>query len=106
MAEMVLGYIPCRDGMEAKKIAKSLLEKKLIACANIIPSINSCYNWKGKMCEETEALLLIKTAEEKKNKVTEEVKKQHSYKVPCIGFLKFDEINKEYEEWLKKELSG
>ncbi len=102
MSEIVLGYIPCKNKKEAEKIAKNLVEKRLIACSNIIPSISSCYKIEGKICNETESLLLIKTAKTKKKIVSNEIKKMHSYKLPCIGFLKFDDLNKEYELWVKQ----
>jgi uncharacterized protein involved in tolerance to divalent cations len=102
MTEIVLGYIPCKNKREAEEIANVLVGKRMIACANIIPSISSCYKWKGKTCNETETLLLIKTVTSKKTIVSNEVKKLHSYKMPCIGFLKFEDINKEYELWVKK----
>ncbi len=104
MASVILGYIPCKNKKEAKKISQILLEKKLIACSNIIPAIESCYEWKGKICNETESLLLIKTIESKKNLVKAVIKKNHSYSLPCIAFIKFNEINKEYELWVKKQV--
>jgi len=102
MSEIVLGYIPCKNKKEAEKIVKVLVEKRLIACGNIIPSISSCYKWEGKICNETESLLLVKTIKTKKKLVSEQVKKMHSHKLPCIAFIKFDEINKEYEIWVKQ----
>lgn len=102
MSEIVLGYIPCKNKKEAEKIAEHLVEKKMIGCANIIPSISSCYKTKGKICSETESLLLIKLIKTKKKIVSNEIKKMHSYKIPCIGFLKFDDLNKEFESWVKQ----
>ncbi|MFH1695989.1 MAG: divalent-cation tolerance protein CutA [Candidatus Micrarchaeota archaeon] len=99
---MFLGYVPCKNKKEAEKIGKTLVEKRMIACANIIPSISSCYKWKGKICNTTETLLLIKTVKSKKKIITNEVKRMHSYKTPCIGFLEFKDINKGYEIWVKK----
>ena len=91
-------YIPCPSKEEAEKIAKELLQKKLIACANIFP-ISSLYLWKGKIEERNEFVLLVKTNKE----VEEEVKKLHSYENPCIGKIPI-EFNKEYSNWLQSEL--
>jgi periplasmic divalent cation tolerance protein len=97
---MSLIYITCKDEKEAKKIAKHLLEKKLIACANFFP-INSMYWWEGKIQDDKEFLLLVKTAEKNYEKVKKEVESIHSYDVPCI--LKIDtEGNKEYMDWVDK----
>ena len=95
-------YITNPTKEEASKVAKHLLEKKLIACANIYP-INSIYWWKGKITEETEVVLIAKTLESNFEKVKSEVEKIHSYKVPCIIKIPVSS-NKKYFDWLKGEL--
>lgn len=100
---MILVYITCKDKEEAKKISKHLLEKRLIACANIHP-IESLYWWEGKIQEDSEVVVIAKTKEENYNKVKNEVKKIHSYEVPCILKIKA-EANEEYDKWIKKETS-
>jgi len=97
---MTSGSLP-----EAKKIAKALLEKRLIACGNIVPEIVSIYWWKGKIQEQTECLLLAKTIKKLIPKVIAEVEKIHSYEVPCIEFIKINAQNKEFRQWAEKELS-
>ena len=95
-------YITNENEIEAKKIAKHLLEKRLVACANIFP-INSMYWWNGKIEDAKEIVLIVKTAKENYSKVKAEVKKIHPYKIPCI--IKIDvEANEEFEGWLKGEL--
>ena len=99
---MILAYITSKDKEEAKSIAKHLLEKKLIACANIFP-IESLYWWKNNIEEEDEFVLIAKTLKEKFNEVKEEVKRIHSYSTPCI--LKIEtEANLEFLEWVKGEV--
>ena len=95
-------YITNPNEEEAKKIAKMLLDKKLIACANIFP-INSLYNWQGKFCDEKEFVLIGKTIENKFIKIKDEVEKTHSYKCPCIIKLPI-EVNEKYGEWLMGEI--
>ena len=100
---MALVYITCKDEKEAKKIAKHLLVKKLIACANFFP-INSMYWWKGKIEDGKEFLMLAKTSDANFEKVKKEVTKIHSYDIPCI--LKIDtEVNKEYMDWVDRVIS-
>ncbi len=97
---MIMIYITCKDVKEAKRITHHLLKKKLIACANIIPRINSIYPWKGKMIDDKETVLIVKTENKYYNKVKDEVRKIHSYTVPCI--MKIDvKVNKDYEKWLR-----
>ena len=99
---MTLAYIVCKDAVEAEKISLHLLKKRLIACANIFP-IRSMYWWKGKMMNEAENVIIAKTNEGNFNKVVNEVKKIHSYEIPCI--LRIDSsANKEFEKWADKEM--
>jgi periplasmic divalent cation tolerance protein len=99
---IVFIYITNPTKTIAKKIAKHLLKKRLIACANIFP-INSLYWWGGKICDEKEFVLIAKTAEEKFEEVKEEVEKMHPYSVPCITKI-LVEPNKKYLNWLIKEV--
>lgn len=98
---MISVYITCRDEKEAVRISKYLLKKRLIACSNTFP-IKSMYWWKKKIVADNEIVMLAKTTDKNYEKIKKEVKKLHSYDIPCI--LKFNaEANKEYEEWVKKE---
>lgn len=99
---MTLAYIICKDAVEAEKISLRLLKKKLIACANIFP-IRGMYRWKGKILNEAENVVIAKTNEKNFDKVVSEVKKIHSYQIPCI--LRIEAIaNKDYEKWADKEM--
>jgi len=99
---MILIYITISSEEEAKKIARHLLEEKLIACANIFP-IQSMYNWKGKMADEKEIVVLGKTKAENYEKIVSEVEKIHSYDIPCILKIPM-ESNQKYEDWLSGEM--
>lgn len=96
-------YTTAKNLTEAKKISKHLLQNKLIACANIFP-ITSMYNWKNKIKEENEFVLLLKTKTKNYKKIEEEIKKIHSYDLPAIYSWKADEVSKEYDDWVNKEL--
>jgi len=99
---MTLIYITCKDEEEAVKISKHLLEKRLIACSNMYP-VRSMYRWQGKIQDEKEFVMMAKTKEKNYGKIKEEVKKIHSYDVPCI--LKIDaEANESYNKWVNDEV--
>ena len=99
---MTLIYITCKDEKEAVKISKRLLEKRLIACSNMHP-IRSMYWWKGRIADDKEIVIMAKTKEKNYQKKKDEVKKLHSYDVPCI--LKIDaQANESYENWVNKEV--
>jgi periplasmic divalent cation tolerance protein len=96
-------YITCRDSAEAERIGKALVEKRLAACVNIIPETTSLYRWEGKIQEERESLLLVKTRTSLTGKITKIVKSLHSYSTPCIISLPITKGDKDYLEWIEKE---
>ena len=98
---MTLVYVTCKDKKEAEKISSHLLGKKLIACANIFP-IKSMYWWNKKIVRDTEYAIIAKTSGKNFKKAEAEIKKIHSYKIPCILEINAA-ANKEYEEWVDKE---
>jgi len=98
----LLYFATCANAAEARKIAKVLLEKKLVACANIVPKIESHYWWKGKLEKANETLLILKTKKELQKQVEKEIKSIHSYKLPVMDFFE-TKMNKEAEKWLEKE---
>jgi len=97
---MISVYITCKDEKQAVKISEHLLKKRLIACSNMFP-IRSMYWWKENITNDKEIVMLAKAPDKNYEKIKNEVKKLHSYDIPCI--LKFDiEANKEYIEWVKE----
>ena len=76
-------YFTCSTREEAHTIARTLVETRFIACANIFP-IFSVYTWKGKTEESEEYAALLKTEKRKVPRTIEEVKRLHSYEVPDI----------------------
>ncbi len=101
--DLVNGLITCKNKKEAEKIANALLEKKLIACANIVGKIDSVYQWNGKIEKSKEALLLLKTRKNFAKKIISETGKIHSYKVPCIEFIEVSKANKGFQKWVESE---
>lgn len=99
---MALVYITCKDKKEAEKISLHLLKKRIIACANIFP-IKSMYWWKNKIADYNEYAIIAKTNNKIIKKLENEVKKIHSYQIPCILRINAT-ANKEYEKWSSKEL--
>ncbi|HLC74255.1 MAG TPA: divalent-cation tolerance protein CutA [Candidatus Nanoarchaeia archaeon] len=95
-------YITCKDKKEARKIAKLLLEKKLIVCANLFP-IESHFWWHGKLEEAAEYAILAKTKDSLLDAIKELVHHAHSYEVPVITAWK-ELSNSAAEKWLESEL--
>ncbi len=94
--------VTCSSSREAKKIAGSLLDKRLVACANIIPGIGSRFWWKGKIESAREVLVMMKTKKENFKKIENEVKKLHSYEVPEIIAIPVIMGSKQYLDWINE----
>jgi len=103
MTDFIVTYVTVSSMEEAKKISYALVESKLAACANIVPSITSVYTWQGKICEDQECLLIIKTRKELFPTLREKVKSLHSYTVPEIIALPILEGSKSYLDWIREE---
>lgn len=101
-ANFIFIYITNSNKKEAKKIARHLLEKKLIACGNIF-AIESLYWWEKKIADEKEFVLIAKTIKSNYTKVKKEVEKIHPYSIPCIIKIPVSS-NIEYFDWLAKNM--
>jgi len=97
----ILIYMTAKDRDEAKKIAAALLEKKLIACANIIEGATSMYEWKGELCEESEAVVVMKSRKELFEEVKSTVLSLHSYEVPALVGIKIEVGHEPFLAWIR-----
>jgi len=97
-------YVTAGDEEEAKKLARELLESKLVACVNMFP-IKSMYWWEGKIEEEKEVGMILKTKAERFKELRERIKETHSYETPCICAFAVDDGLKEYFDWIESSLS-
>ena len=90
---------------EAPAIARALVERRLAACANIIPSIRSIYSWKGEICDDEEALLVIKTRRALFDALRAAVVELHSYEVAEVIALPIVAGNPPYVAWIDEMTS-
>lgn len=98
---MILIYSTFPDLQSAKSAADSLLQERLIACANIQSPSQSMYWWEGKIESTTEITVWFKLPLENKTKTEQRLRELHPYDIPCIIALKPDSANLDYLEWLK-----
>ena len=96
-------YITASDKDEAVAIGKALVTDRLAACANVFDGVRSLYQWEGKVQDDQEAVLTLKTRAELVDAVTNRVKELHSYDVPCIVSWPIQDGNSEYLNWLHAE---
>lgn len=97
-------YVTAVSMDEAEQIARSLVEKKLCACVDILGEISSIYNWKGKVQNEREVAFLVKTMDTKSKALLAEIKRLHSHEIPCIISLDSGEGYLPYLGWIKESL--
>ena len=89
---------------DAEKIASALVEKRLAACVNILGNCQSIYRWDGKITADTEALLIIKTSEDKVDRLREELVDLHPYDVPEVLALAVDSGHIPYIDWIQSSV--
>ena len=92
-----------KNKKEAINIAKHLVQEKLIACCNIIPSVISIYEWKNDLQKDEEVLMVMKTETELYNRLEERIKKLHSYEVPEIICIPIINGSSKYLEWIDEQ---
>ncbi len=106
MSDTVVILVTTPSIDEARKIGNALVEEKLIACANIIPQVESIFYWQDKVCNEKEALMVIKTRKKLIEKIIKRVKALHSYTVPEVIALPIIKGSKDYIKWVKEVTKG
>ena len=92
--------ITAKNRQEAKKIARGLLEARLIACANIMDGVESTFWWQGKIDTSKEVLLVLKTRKTLFKKILALVKSLHSYQTPEIIALPIVQGSEDYLKWV------
>ncbi len=98
---VILVTAPTRE--EAQKIAHLLLERRKVACVNIVPMVDSIFWWQGQLDSAQEALLLMKTRVALIEGVVELVKQVHSYSTPEVIALPILSGNADYLKWVQEE---
>jgi periplasmic divalent cation tolerance protein len=100
MTDKLLVLTTAGSQSEARKIAQTLVERRLAACVNIVPRVQSIYKWEGKVEEAEEYLLLIKTVKLREEQVRAAIRELHSYELPeCIA-IPIESGSAEYLKWL------
>ena len=103
MSEIVV-FSTATSADEAERIATVLVEDQLAACVNILPQIRSVYFWESELRRDSEALMIVKSVEEKLPELTERIRSLHSYSTPEIIALEIRGGSSEYLHWLRETL--
>ena len=100
MTDKRLVLTTCGSAEEARRIAQELIERRLAACVNIVPQIESVYRWQGEVESATEWLLIIKTTAEAFDKLRDAIEKLHAYEVPECIELAIEDGSGTYLDWI------
>ncbi len=100
---IVMSTVPNEE--VGKRIATVLLEKKLVPCVNMVPNVRSIYTWKGKINDEAELIIIMKTRASLFERIKDEIKANHPYKCPEILALPVLAGNQPYLDWIAENTS-
>jgi periplasmic divalent cation tolerance protein len=100
-AQLVFTTLPTSDA--AVTLARTLVEERLAACANILPAVRSIYRWQGKLQDENEVLLLLKTRSDQLERLKARILELHPYEVPEMLAVPVEAGYSGYLEWIAAE---
>lgn len=106
MTATVIVFITTPNEDESVKIAHALVSERLTGCVNIIKGVRSIYSWQGKIEDEAEVLMVLKTQEGLFDKLLKRVKELHSYTVPEVIAVPIIQGSEDYLKWLKEVTEG
>lgn len=95
-----VSFVTINDEAKAVDLATKLVESKLAACVNIIPKVRSIYQWQGKIENDNEIILMIKSRQTKLPQLTDFVRSNHPYEVCEVISLPIQHGNQPYLDWI------
>lgn len=90
---------------EAISVARSLLEHKLVACANIDENVTALFRWEGLLQQEAEVVVIAKTSKKKLEPAMAHIKSLHSYQVPSIVAWQAGAADADFAAWVAAEVA-
>jgi len=99
-------YITCPNIETARKMANGIIHNKLAACVNILPEVESVYSWEGKIENEKETVLFVKSTVDKSEELKKYVRENHPYDEPAFLALEVDEnaSSGNFISWIKNQV--
>ena len=96
-------YVTAADREAALKLARTLVNQRLVACANVFDGATSVYWWDGKVNEGPEVVMVAKTRSDLTSAVIARIKELHEYSRPCVVALQIREGNPAFLDWISRE---
>jgi periplasmic divalent cation tolerance protein len=106
MERAVFVYTTYPSIVEAEAAGRTLVERRLCACVNILPGMVSLYWWQGKIDRGDEVVMIIKTRASLAEAVRAAVRQMHSYTTPAILVLPVESVDPDYHAWIVAETQG
>jgi periplasmic divalent cation tolerance protein len=103
IVSQTLIYVTTGNRKEAKTLAHELIRTRLAACANILEKTTSIFFWEGKICENEEVSIILKTREDLVEELIKKIKNFHSFDCPCIIALPICGGNTDFLNWINDE---
>ena len=91
---------------EANKLGRTLVEERLVACATLLPVVQSIYHWDDQIQSAPETMVLLKTTADKLEALEARLRELHTYHVPEFLVLPVEYGSKSYTEWMLASLAG
>lgn len=102
----ILGITTFPDLETGRQIARTLVQERLVACVNLLPSVSSIYRWEGKVEEGNEVQGIIKTSEDRIADLMELFLELHPYDVPELVFTPVVAGTSDYLDWVVESTRG
>jgi len=103
MERAVLVYTTWPSIVEAEAAGRTIVERRLASCVNILPGMVSHYWWEGKIERAEEVVMLVKTRAGLAEPVRAAVKELHTYTTPAVMVLAVESLDPDYHRWIVKE---
>ena len=103
MTDVLVVLVTAPTPERAAELARTLVEERLAACGNVVPAIRSIYRWEGKVVDEPEALLVLKTTRARLDALRDRVLALHPYQVPEVLALSVEGGAAGYLAWVGAE---
>lgn len=98
-----VAFATAPDAEVAARIARTLVEERLAACANLVANVRSIYRWQGRVEDESEVMLILKTQADRVGALAERLSALHPYEVPELLVLPVESGLAPYLDWVRAE---
>lgn len=96
----------CPDATTARRLGRGLVEAGLAACVNVVPGLVSIYGWQGRLQEDDECLMIVKTAEARIEALTAWLQTHHPYELPEIVAVPVSDGHADYLNWVLEQTAA